>query len=55
MRGYRTERHKFETAGLTATPSEIVAPPRVLESPVQMEATVTTIWDLAEGDGVFSG
>lgn len=55
MRGYRTERRKFETAGLTAVDSEIVAPPRVLECPVQMEATVTQIGDLAQGDGVFQG
>lgn len=53
MRGYRTERRKFETAGLSAASSEVVAPPRVLECPIQMEATVTKIGDLAEGDRVF--
>jgi flavin reductase (DIM6/NTAB) family NADH-FMN oxidoreductase RutF len=55
MRGYRTERQKFETAGLTPVPSESVTPPRVAECPVQMEATVTKIGDLSEGDAVFSG
>lgn len=35
--GYRHERDKFEIAGLTPTPSDIVSPPRVAECPVQME------------------
>jgi len=38
--GYRYEREKFAHAGLTAAPSESVAPPRVLECPVQMEGIV---------------
>lgn len=42
-RGYRTLREKFERAGLTAVPSEVVDAPRVAECLVQMEATVTEI------------
>lgn len=38
--GYRYERDKFEIAGLTPAESQLVAPPRVLECPVQMEGIV---------------
>jgi len=38
--GYRYEPNKFELAGFTALASETVAPPRVLECPVQMEGRV---------------
>ena len=38
--GYRSERRKFETAGLTPMESLAVAPPRVAECPVQMEGIV---------------
>ena len=38
--GYRFEPGKFETAGFTAVESISVAPPRVLECPVQMEGIV---------------
>jgi flavin reductase (DIM6/NTAB) family NADH-FMN oxidoreductase RutF len=38
--GYRYEGDKFGIAGLTATKSESVAPPRVQECPVQMEGIV---------------
>lgn len=38
--GYRHEADKFGLAGLTPQPSCVVAPPRVLECPVQMEAVV---------------
>jgi flavin reductase (DIM6/NTAB) family NADH-FMN oxidoreductase RutF len=41
--GYRHEPEKFACAGLTAVPSESVAPPRVLECPVQMEGVVHEI------------
>lgn len=49
-RGYRTERRKFERAGLTPTASETVGPPRALECPVQLEAVVEHWRFLAEGD-----
>jgi flavin reductase (DIM6/NTAB) family NADH-FMN oxidoreductase RutF len=38
--GYRYEPRKFETAGLTAQRSDLVAAPRVLECPIQLECTV---------------
>ena len=38
--GYRYEPDKFGIAGLTATPSVAVAPPRIRECPVQMEGIV---------------
>jgi len=47
-RGYRYESKKFETARLTPTPSETVAPPRALECPVQLEAVVAARHGLGE-------
>jgi len=41
--GFEYEPRKFDRARLTPTPSLQVAPPRVRECPVQMEATVETI------------
>jgi flavin reductase (DIM6/NTAB) family NADH-FMN oxidoreductase RutF len=38
--GYRYEADKFGTAGFTPVASQLVAPPRVLECPVQMEGVV---------------
>lgn len=38
--GYEYVPDKFEIAGLTAMPSQTVAPPRVKECPVQMEGTI---------------
>ena len=38
--GYRYEGDKFGTAGFTPVASQVVAPPRVLECPVQMEGIV---------------
>jgi flavin reductase (DIM6/NTAB) family NADH-FMN oxidoreductase RutF len=37
---FRHEREKFAAAGLTPVASELVAPPRVAECPLQFEATV---------------
>jgi flavin reductase (DIM6/NTAB) family NADH-FMN oxidoreductase RutF len=54
-RGYTYEKHKFETAGLTPVPSLTVAPQRVLECPVQMEAVVAAKHDLMEDDDVTRG
>jgi len=39
--GYRYEPRKFEAAGLTPQPSELVRPDRVLECPIQLECRVT--------------
>lgn len=41
--GYRHERDKFATAGLTAVPSSRVKPPRVAECPLQMEARLASL------------
>lgn len=49
-RGYRTERLKFEAAGLTAVGSETVHAPLAQECPVQMEAIVEHWRDLGEDD-----
>jgi flavin reductase (DIM6/NTAB) family NADH-FMN oxidoreductase RutF len=38
--GYRHERDKFGVSGLTAVASDLVAPPRVAECPVQLEAVL---------------
>jgi len=54
-RGYTHEKYKFETAGLTAIPSLTVAPPRVFECPVQMEAVVAAKHNLMEDDDVARG
>ena len=43
--GFKFEPHKFSHANLTAVPSELVTPPRVLECPVQLEATVHEMRD----------
>ena len=41
--GFKYINAKFEQAGLTPIPSELVAPPRVAECPVHLEATVENI------------
>jgi len=43
---FRAERHKFEAAGLTPTPSIDVSPPRVTECPLQFEARVVQMRSL---------
>ncbi len=48
--GYRYEHAKFEIAGLTPEPSEIVRPWRAAECPIQMEATVAQVGSFGEGD-----
>ena len=49
-RGYRHERDKFETAGLTPLASDLVAPPRVAECPVHLEAVLERAHPLEESD-----
>jgi flavin reductase (DIM6/NTAB) family NADH-FMN oxidoreductase RutF len=49
QRGFRYEKQKFETAGLTPVPSEMVEPPRVLECPIQLEALMVAERPLDEG------
>ncbi|MHB8165513.1 MAG: flavin reductase family protein [Sulfuricella sp.] len=54
-KGYRYESDKFGLAGPTPTASETVAPPRVRECPVQLEAVVEATHRLAEGDAAQRG
>jgi flavin reductase (DIM6/NTAB) family NADH-FMN oxidoreductase RutF len=48
--GYRFEPDKLGLAGLTPRPSQVVAPPRLRECPVQLEATLEAAHPLAAGD-----
>jgi flavin reductase (DIM6/NTAB) family NADH-FMN oxidoreductase RutF len=48
--GYRHERDKFGAAGLTPVASDLVAPPRVAECPVSLEATLQAVHPLAVRD-----
>jgi flavin reductase (DIM6/NTAB) family NADH-FMN oxidoreductase RutF len=48
-RGFRYEKSKFEIAGLTEVKSETIAPPRVLECPIQLEAVLVAERPLDEG------
>jgi flavin reductase (DIM6/NTAB) family NADH-FMN oxidoreductase RutF len=48
---YPSDVSEFEQAGLTPIPSEVVAPPRVKESPVQMECKVQEIIPLGDEGG----
>jgi flavin reductase (DIM6/NTAB) family NADH-FMN oxidoreductase RutF len=41
--GFRHESQKWSRSGLTAVPSDLVAPARAQECPLQLEATVETI------------
>jgi len=43
LRGYRHHADKFGIAGLTPVASETVAPPRVLECPIQLEAELVRV------------
>jgi len=53
--GYRHEPDKFGVAGLTAVDSLDVAPPRVAECPVQLEAVLEGTHGLADGDPARAG
>jgi flavin reductase (DIM6/NTAB) family NADH-FMN oxidoreductase RutF len=48
--GYRHEGDKFGVAGLSSMPSDLVAPPRVAECPVQLEAVLEASHPLAVRD-----
>src|SRR5688500_2769285 len=48
--GYHFEADKFAAAGLTPIASDLVAPPRVLECPVHLEATLEAVHPLAVRD-----
>lgn len=49
---FRFEKRKFEAAGLTPQAAEVVAPPRVKECPLQLEAIVTHMRPIDEGTAV---
>ena len=55
MRGYRHEKNKFEICGLTSMQGGTVAAPRALECPVQMEAKVVHVHELAADDEIWRG
>ncbi len=55
MRGYRHAKDKFGLSGLTALAGETVAAPRALECPVQIEAKVAHVHEMAQEDGVWRG
>lgn len=48
--GYRHEPAKFQTAGLTPHPSDLVRPFRVAECPVQLEGRVEEVSTFGQGD-----
>ena len=54
-RGYRHEERKFSRANLTPVPSETVAPPRVLECPIQLEARLAGSHQIAEDNVAIRG
>jgi flavin reductase (DIM6/NTAB) family NADH-FMN oxidoreductase RutF len=54
-RGYRFEKDKFGTAGLTPIASETVDPPRARECPIQMEAVVEHTYEMSDNDPAFRG
>jgi flavin reductase (DIM6/NTAB) family NADH-FMN oxidoreductase RutF len=54
-RGYRHVRDKFGLAGFTPVASATVAPPRVLQCPVQLEAVVEATHAVAAADEAARG
>jgi len=54
-RGYRHVKEKFALAGFDAVPSQTVAPPRAGQCPVQMEAVVEAVHEIAEQDAALRG
>ena len=52
--GYRFERDKFGVAGLSAAPSDLVAPPRVAECPVQLEARIERTHEVGDPEKMLA-
>lgn len=52
-RGYRHAKDKFGLSGLTALSAETVNAPRAAECPVQMEAKIVHVHEMAQDDPVF--
>ncbi len=48
---YPEDMDEFEIAGLTSVPSDLVKPPRLAESPVNMECRLNQVINLGEGSG----
>lgn len=55
QRGYRHEKNKFGICGLSPLASSTVASPRAAECPVQMEAKVAHVHEMASEDDVWRG
>jgi flavin reductase (DIM6/NTAB) family NADH-FMN oxidoreductase RutF len=53
--GYRHVKDKFGAAGLTPVASETVAPPRVAQCPVQLEAVLESVHRVADEDELLRG
>ena len=53
--GYRYEPDKFGASGFTPVASSLVRPPRVLECPVQLEATLKHVHPVGEEDERMRG
>jgi len=53
--GYRYEPDKFGTAGMTPVDSTLVRPPRALECPVQLEATLRSVHPIGDEDNALRG
>ena len=54
-RGYVHEADKFAISGLTAIASQTIAPPRILECPVQLETVLVAQHKLAQDDEKLRG
>jgi flavin reductase (DIM6/NTAB) family NADH-FMN oxidoreductase RutF len=54
-RGYRHEKDKFALSGLTPLRGETVAAPRAAECPVQIEAKVAHVHEMAQEDEIWRG
>lgn len=55
QKGYFFEADKFQRAGLTSQPADIVKAPLVKECPVQLEAIVAAVHSLAAEDAAMKG
>jgi flavin reductase (DIM6/NTAB) family NADH-FMN oxidoreductase RutF len=55
MRGYRHAKDKFGISGLTPRPGDTVAAPRAMECPVQIEAKLANVHEMAQDDEVWRG
>jgi flavin reductase (DIM6/NTAB) family NADH-FMN oxidoreductase RutF len=55
QKGYRYVGDKFKLAGLTPDSSETVSDPRILECPVQMEASLVSVHGIANADDLQKG